>query len=620
MTTRSYTRVRNLALLTLLAIAGCKSSCEPSTKTSSATDSIELTGSAPTYVELSSAAVAPTGSGACKDGLILVAAGSTGGDPQNLLMGPVQPPFATSYDLAEWIYDTSTWNKLGTGSLPAPPTPSTDAPEGSDSQAARLANGDLLLMWSGSTKSALSGNQPSWWNDWGPSGMPSGFSSRFPTGDRAGFRSAQLFWRYSCSNGQWSSTPGMLDSGSAVVLVPDPNNAQSTQVQVGFCGELSPGVGGFDRPELFVDPWGVDPQDAAKQRILVSTLCRRTTGDSILVFTSPDSGLTWEPSGINLKSDLPVVMTSTVNGRVLFLTPVGQIPVIYWSDDKGKTLASPVEGYDVTYQYPDVEPGQPDPHAGEQKKYPLAMLGSDVTGVGPTQAAVLSLARTGLNAALAVYPAVESVNVNGKQIDRQVAAVVWVLTKGPGQDPAVIPIKIIRAQAPEGSVLMATFIEDDSPGQNVATSLLYWLETASRPTGPTDTSAVKMLARYVLFSGIVPTEERFLSEPEGWSLKNRIAYDAMGDYMKGSFYAHNDTLNFVAVWPQVPASVASQDRSQVRMRVISFKPNAAVAPQGTPPPEKMFGAAPAKKVSPEATTMRRPKLQQKLRTPRIEKQ
>ena len=320
MTTRSHKRLKTLALLPLLAIAGCKSSCEPSKQTSPATDPIELTGTAPTYVELTAAAAGPTGNGACKDGIVLVAAGSTDGDPQNLLMGPVQGPFPAAYDLAEWNYDTSTWDKLGTGTLPAPPTPTTDAPEGSDSQAARLANGDLLLMWNGSTKASLgSGAKPSWWSNWGPSGMPEGLLKRFPTGHRDGYRPAQVFWRYSCANGQWSSTPGMLDSGSAVVLVTDPTT-KTIQSQVGYCAEFSPWVGGFDRPELFVDPWGVDPKDPSKQRILISTLCRRSTGDTIQVFTSPDSGQTWDPSGVVLEGDLPVAMTSRPLSRTTVQT------------------------------------------------------------------------------------------------------------------------------------------------------------------------------------------------------------------------------------------------------------------------------------------------------------
>ena len=371
----------------------------------------------------------------------------------------------------------------------------------------------------------------------------------------------------------------------------------------GYCADLYPWGGGFDRPELYVDPWEVDPNDNSKQRILVSTRCQRSDDDSTQIFTSPDSGVTWEPSGIRLPASTPIGMTSTKNGRVLFLQMSGVMPVLHWSDDKGKSLASPEGGYDITFQYPEPAEGEPDPHAGEQKKFEVGALQSGDTGVGPPGVPTLSLARTGLNAAMAVYPAIENVTVNGKPITRQVAAVVWVLTKGKDQDPVVIPIKIIRAQAAEGSVLMATFIENDSPDQSVATSLLYWLETTSKPPNATD--AVKMLARYVVFSGIVPSQENILSDAAGWEINNRNVYAALGDYMKGGFYAHGGVLNFVPVWPQVPTTQANKDTSQVFMRVISFTPEA----NAKQPEAEMAKAQPAKRApvpGPKATTTVKP--------------
>jgi hypothetical protein len=603
MTTHAHTTLRNIALLMILTTAGCKSGCNPTKQTSPGSDPVQLTGTGPTYVEMTAAAAAPTGGGACKDGMIVVASGSAGGGPPQLLMGQLQAPFPRSYDLAGWDYGSSLWAKRGSGALNPPPTPVSDAPEGSDNQAARLANGDLLVMWNGSTKSALPGGQslPLWWSDWGSGGMPSGLQSRFPTGARDGYRPAQVFWRYSCSNGQWSATPGILDSGSAVVMTNGPN--QTLLSKPGYCAELYPWGGGFDRPELFVDPWGVDPNDNSKQRILVSTRCLRSDDDSTQIFTSPDSGVTWDPSGIRLPASTPIGMTSTSNGRVLLFQASGVSPLLHWSDDKGKSLASPEGGYDITFQYVDPIPGQPDPHAGEQKKFEIGALGSNDIGVGPPQAPTLSLARTGTNAAMAVYPAVENTTVNGKSITRQVAAVVWVLTKGKDQDPVVVPIKIIRATADEGSVLMATFIEDDNPDQKVATSLLYWLETASKPASSTD--AVKMSARYIVFSGIVPSQESILSDAGGWETKNRTVYDALGDYMKGAFYSHAGMLNFVPVWPQVPSTSTTKDTSQVFMRVISFTPDVNSV---QPAAEKMVGARPAKRaaISPKTTINARP--------------
>src|ERR1044072_6696791 len=170
MTQHSTSRFRNTVLLVIvLAMAGCKSACDKVEQPSATPTAIQLVGTGDSYVEMSAAAAAPTGTGPCKDGMILVAAGN---GTQQLLMGSLQAPPA-SYDLAGW--DGTTWAKRGTGTLDPPPTGSTEAPGGSDNQAASLANGDLLVTWNGSTKAPLTG-------------IP-------------GFRAAQVIWRYSCAQG-----------------------------------------------------------------------------------------------------------------------------------------------------------------------------------------------------------------------------------------------------------------------------------------------------------------------------------------------------------------------------------------------------------------------------------
>ncbi len=137
MTTRARITLKHIALSLLLITAGCNSECNPTKKTTPSSGPVQLTGTGPTYVEMTAAAIGPTGNGVCKDGMILVAAGSTGGNPPQLLMGQVQGTFPASYDLAGWDYATSLWAKRGTGSLNPPATPVTDAPEGSDNQTAR---------------------------------------------------------------------------------------------------------------------------------------------------------------------------------------------------------------------------------------------------------------------------------------------------------------------------------------------------------------------------------------------------------------------------------------------------------------------------------------------------
>jgi hypothetical protein len=137
---------------------------------------------------------------------------------------------------------------------------------------------------------------------------------------------------------------------------------------------------------------------------------------------------------------------------------------------------------------------------------------------------------------------------------------------------------------------MPTVIEDDRTEVTTRTSLLYWIETAGPPANAGD--PVQLFAKYVTFNGPVPSAEKFLSDPAGWKSKNTTKYKAMGDYIKGGYYFHNGTMNFVAVWPQVLPSDTSLQNSQVFMRVISLG-EAPASPEVQL--EKMPGAKPAPK-------------------------
>jgi hypothetical protein len=139
---------------------------------------------------------------------------------------------------------------------------------------------------------------------------------------RNGFRSAHLLWYFPAANCQWSTSPTAVDSGELSTILP------SGLLQRGYCAQLAPGLAGFDRPELYVDPWGVNPSDPSKQRIYVSTFCGRCKhppcavmqgaldDDNVQVYTSLDSGATWK-AGMRLDPPQPMAMTSTPpNGRL----------------------------------------------------------------------------------------------------------------------------------------------------------------------------------------------------------------------------------------------------------------------------------------------------------------
>lgn len=587
--------VLNAIILSVIVTNAGFSGCNQTPTTNPVPLPFQVTGEHQ-YRELGVAVVTPT-PGDCKEGRIVISGGS---DPQSLLIrnlnGPVNGPF----------------------DAPFPALPSQGQLIAWDNQIARLANGDLILLWQGSTTAPLSdaalaaqggvGNLPPWWKKWNVNtkwddpndGSPAlvdnpkvtTFFNNNP-GNRNGLRSAHFLWRFSAVGCAWSG-PFALDAGEV-------SGTRSDGSTLGYCAQLAPGLAGFDRPELYVDPWGYNPSvSVSKQRIYVSTLCGRCLeppcaalvdqgldDDSVQVFMSPDSGASWQ-TGMRLNAPQPAAMTSTPpNGRLFMFNTSGDPNPgvnIYWADPSGNSMGSLKGPFDITYMPVNTDTNENliDPATNLPVRVLPNWLPGSTLGVASSLSATLSLARTGNNAVLAVYPALEKIPGSATAM-RQVAAVVWVVTKGTNDPPIVVPMKIVRAQASTGSVFFATFIEDDRPDAKISTSMLYWLETTSQPAAGAD---VTMVARYMLFSnGVFPGPETLLSDSAGWKATNNNALADVGDYMKGGFYFHNGALNFVAVWPQVSqvGTPPKPDNSKIQpyVRIISIT---EAAPSGPPPP------------------------------------
>jgi hypothetical protein len=237
--------------------------------------------------------------------------------------------------------------------------------------------------------------------------------------------------------------------------------------------------------------------------------------------------------------------------------------------------------YDITYEVKDPK----DP--AKKIRYLPDWLDGKVVGVDHSGSAPLSLARTGENSVLAVYPAVEQAISSAGPVKRQIAVAVWVVTNASNDPPLVVPIKIFRAEADRGSVLLPTLIEDDRPDAPSATTMLYWIETTSQSA--ILTSQTEMVAKYTFFTnGISPGSPTFLAYP-GWNASNTEPRAWLGDYMKGSFYFDGNDLNFAAAWPQV-IQVGSppkpdNENTQAYLRIIKLQPqsvNPLPDPKGMP--------------------------------------
>ena len=414
---------------------------------------------------------------------------------------------------------------------------------GSDQQTVQLANGDLLLSWNGySQLDDAEFKKSEWWSKWPVDGQElddllknyPGVTAT-PNADaptkqnRNGVRPAEVLQRYSANEDKWIAQTA-LDSALVGGSKADGTIARS------LCAQSVPFDKGFDRPELYADPWGVDNANPSKQRLFVAVRCRRNDDgdDSEQLFTSNDSGAIWNDSGVRLPGAMTSV-TATPSGRVFLLQAVGNAMEMYYSDDHGKTVGT---GFDIA------TPGLP----------PSALEG-EIAGVGMPWMAPTPIAAVGPSAVLAVYPSVENVAVNRQAIQRQVAVVVLVsvpLTQDP--KPVIAPVIIIRAAAADGSVILPSLITDTRAVDN-PTSMLYWLETTGIPKTP-GVDPTTLVARYAMFGGAgnFPGPTQLLSGSTGFQTTT-VQHYGFGDYMRGTFYYDDElkTRNFVAVWPQQKA-------------------------------------------------------------------
>jgi hypothetical protein len=410
----------------------------------------------------------------------------------------------------------------------------------------QLAGGDFLLAWNGVSQkpdAALAKTAP-WWNQW-PLGADNKPNIPSVYGDastkRAGRRPAILIWRWNSLSDSWGPISA-LDSAYA-----GGRNVDG-MVHSDQCAQGVPWVAGFDRPELYADPWGAG---AGGQRLYLTTACSRPDGDnSEQLFVSSDTGQSW--SGSLRLPEGHTAITATPNGRVWMVQYGGGANsqpsvVLYLSNDKGKSLA-PNTPADKPF---DVGLAQ----------FPATSAGCDVTGIGSPFVYPLGIAAFGPSSVLVAYPSTEMVKIidsanNTRTVTRQVVVVQLVSTgNAPEADPLVIPLEVIRAKTPEGSVVMSSLNTDSRPSGSPL-SLLYWMETTQLSDSPC-LKPTTIRARYQVFGlpFLFSHQQGDLSQSDSYIHKpSPVAFDSwnFGDYMKGSSYYDDDaqSLRFVAVWAE----------------------------------------------------------------------
>jgi hypothetical protein len=399
------------------------------------------------------------------------------------------------------------------------------------------------MVYQGGSISTLS-PQPSWWNDFtDPNTTP---------GQQPGDRGAIFVWRSTDCGTTWERFPNI---DAAKVL-----GGRCAWPQKNSSG--GPHRGGFDREELYVDPW--------TGRVFLTTGCMNggykdyPKQHADLVFISGDEGKTWTVSAAEFPRATPLAMTSMPSGRVYFAYCIqnsagtGLTVGLYWMDPPWQNKQGGVEIY-----Y-----GDPTDKSSHCKQIDSGQVTAKITQPGVIP---ISLARLGSNDSgdylRITFPAVKG--------DRQVQRVVNVAVKPDGSVLAV-PIYTIEAADESGSVLQATFVETDRFQMKTESNaaLLYWLET---------TSDSKVFARYTAVEGSVdwyPSGDLSLKDGQrdDWTPSGQW----MGDYMKGAFFYTDFKLHFLATWPVPVKSQLRYNIVQLPSHVVHLGPGKAVQAKVNP--------------------------------------
>lgn len=392
------------------------------------------------------------------------------------------------------------------------PAPGYDTP-GFDNQLTRLKDGSLILVRSGATTEPLD-PKPEWWDYNG------------------GKRGALLIWRSSDAGKTW--TASKIDS--AKILGGKPAWPQEFTNKD---GSVTKWFGGFDRPDLYADPFNGNIYITVAVDSGSAPACaEKHAFYAMVLFVSRDGGKTWDERPIvwdrkYASSYRPLAMTSAPSGR-LFLAhatwpydpPVGFRPVVYWIDPPWKRISGAVEAW-----------------YGSQGAKGCAAVPPDKSGLPIAQPGVLAPTLSRVKSDIAA----DVVRLSYMALDEQGRQVQRILTVkvSRGSRASVKPVKTIVAEDPKGSILQAAFIETDRcefKGHS-DTALLYWIETSP--------SKGRLFARYAIVRGEKKWSEALdLSVQDGTRRYWEPHGEWMGDYMKGAFFYQGGKLNFLAQWPQ----------------------------------------------------------------------
>jgi hypothetical protein len=400
-----------------------------------------------------------------------------------------------------------------------------------DNQIIRLQDGSLLVSRNGYTWSDLS-PRPEWFDT---------ISFTFYNGVVTGRgRSAVYVFRSTDAGQNWELW-SMIDSAVAA----DGKYGWPAQYKKKE-GSLAVTIGGFDRTELYQDPWSGDifisgSGGGGPYPTLADPQVKNHAG---VIFRSQDNGKTWETyhEFTEPGSSSPYVMTSTAHHRLIVFNVVNWKPTLHYVEkgimSEGKTIIASDNGTLLTCGIP-----------------PVASEVGDVD-LFRSQPCIARMGRSGdFDSVWVAYP-----SINASKMQTYVVALV---TFGGTSTPQVKLVANVTAEEPKtASALLGAFVYDDlvdPDDQNTDPSctLFYWVDT------PRSSSADKnkLIARYQVFHSGQSFPPGYLSVSNG--AKRYFARTVIAHYFSGGYFWLNNELNFLAQWKETDG---------IKANIISLPP------------------------------------------------
>jgi hypothetical protein len=406
---------------------------------------------------------------------------------------------------------------------PYPLDPSKQAPA-VDNQLIRLQDGSLLSTKNGYVWGGLA-SPPAWINDGVPKTVSGGFTPLPPNA-----RNAVLVFR-STDGLNWALW-SVVDSA----VVANGKYSWPQTAKTSLPGQFH--AGGFDRTEVYQDPWTGDiyltgKADGGPYPTFMNPKVSNHAG---VLLVSKDNGKTWGTLHEFTTGDgAPFVMTSTPNHPLVLFDLIDDVPMLYWLEKGGSTL---VGGKQVAV----IENGSPVKAAGDKGI-------SDLVAAPPYIARITTQKGSGRDR---VWTAYATLNPAGREVYK-----LSVVTFGGGQDPTTELLTTIQATNPAANaVALGGFVQQDDPVKPAIANpdnltMFYWVDAPPKSSKPGQ-PANGLFVRFKMLFGV---SGHYQSGDLSVTGGVRRVFDRlpMGDYFKGGYFEWNGKLHFFLPWREPDA-------------------------------------------------------------------